>query len=538
METVARGVTIGTRQSYRAAPTLWQEYGKTEGAYPADDPFLERMPQESALLILVRFLNWMVEVKGLPPQPACKVFTGLRFQFVIAFKSIAYFRSEQVAMAKKGHRASTRHVRFVSRRNGQPLPFLLDLLEDLRSSYWCHPDATIDMMMAYISVAFGVCLGTRPGEVSSDGPYIGETPKARKEDHRYYLCDLLFEAQTLEEGLYTFEEYLALPFPRPSLDLIKVTKESSKVSGRQADGLVHYLTRGNEMETKFFNDLIRWIFELCGVTDGNTVLFSRNARVSKDPNRVTNLKLTTKMYTEAMRTVAVQHDLPEDCFTGKSPRIFAGTNTAAAGRSEIHTQNLLGHSSVKSSIQYQSLIASSRAGGVHVPDPNWTPGATVTSFADPCMFSVADLKRNVKQRIHQSRAVANPKKEQANMIVTETEHEQASAAAPRETIMTAMPKLRIKKPIIINSERNRAAEAIMKIIDNNDHMKREGRTEDNPWVSWFTPAHIKLPVESEDEGGEQDDQQVPTTMVTKRQGGDKEESESSEDGGRLLGEGV
>ena len=185
METVARGVTVGTRKSYQAAPTLWREFGGTgAGAYPAEDPFLEHMPPEIALVILVRFLDWMVDAKCIKPEAACKMFTGLRFQFVVAYKSITYFTSESLKMAKKGHRASTRHVRFVNRKNGQPLPFLLDLLNDLRDSHWVPAASTTDMNMAYIAVAFGVALGTRPGEVSSDGPYVGETPKATKEDHR------------------------------------------------------------------------------------------------------------------------------------------------------------------------------------------------------------------------------------------------------------------------------------------------------------------------------------------------------------------
>ena len=397
---VASGVTAGTRLSYRAAPTLWKEFVTMELMESIDNLYLVSLSQEQRALCLVRFLMWLTESKEISPNPACRLLTGVRHSFVITFHDATFFASEQIRLAKKGVRAGNRHVRFVTRKNGQPLPFTIELLASLRVSHWSSPVATIDMQMCYIAVAFGTCLGSRPGEVSSDGPYKGENATSVKEDHRFFLSDLYFEEHPslVDGGNYTFLEYVSLPHPRPLIDLIRVTKDSSKVSGGLTDGQTYYLTRGNYMETQFFEDLIEWLFVRCKITTDNLPLFCRNAYVSKDQRRMTSLKLTTKKYVEAMRVVATEHGIPEDCFTGKSPRIFASTNTTLAGRSSIHTQNLLGHSSESSSLKYQSLIASSQL-NEPILDPNWKLGSTSTVFADPCMLSIRDLKRAVSQRI-------------------------------------------------------------------------------------------------------------------------------------------
>jgi hypothetical protein len=254
------------------------------------------------------------------------------------------------------------------------------------------------------------------------------------------------------------------------------------------------------------------------------------------------------MYTAAMRTVAALHDLPEDCFTGKSPRINASTNTAAAGRSEIHTQNLLGHASVQSTMQYQNLIASSRVGmDGRVTNPKWTPGSTVTALADPCMFTVDDLKRSVNQSMFRKQAKDRQERAfhdvpyvhgpfsadytnpgycydpvTASFVAPDESVEPAITSAAPITAATAPRKLRIKKPINLKSEKNRISQSINDYMVADDH-EIERRVRAGTWVPRFKESDLKFPTEGEEQEEEEAEGQKETG-----------ESESSEDGGRLL----
>ena len=385
-----------------------------EGVLRSSDSFLDHVHPRSKTVVLNRFLDWMVNLRpaGLvKPHAACKILTGLRFLFNKNHRPTDPFDAPPVTLARAAVKKEDRHVRFLSRSGGQPLPFNTTLVSTLRASHWFSVESTVDTMMQYIGVATGVCLGLRTGEASYTGPYVGDPkhPKAKEEDHRYFMRDLLFEDSTDEAGtLLRYEELRVAPaHVKSSIDLVVFVKDSSKTSKGETDGLKHFITRGNEMETTYFEDLMTWVHR-CNLPDGNHMLFSRVAYVSKDPKKGTYKKLISKDYVQAMRSAALEHGLPPDCFTGKSARIFAVTNSAMNGDTSLRTRQITGHASEAGALAYLHPIAGSSVANRKVPVPDQRPtadlvgnvqiaGNTVTAFGSRDLISIAALKRSISE---------------------------------------------------------------------------------------------------------------------------------------------
>ena len=260
------------------------------------------------------------------------------------------------------------------------------------------------MKMTYIGVALGVATGSRPGEIAYAGPYVGD-PKytnARAEDHRYFTTDVILESQVRQDGgqaIFTYNEARKLPHPRPVFELIRMTKDSSKTSGGKADGLTHYFTRGNEMETQFFDDLISLMLDLCQLpldTPGGHMICSRSAFVSRQVSRCTIKMLTTKMYTALIKLVAAKNNLPEDCFSGKSTRVNAVTSATMAG---AYAGAVTGHASLSGASHYHRNIHSKRSKSTEDHDllRGLPSGATVNAFSIKPVLKVQDLQRSVAQ---------------------------------------------------------------------------------------------------------------------------------------------
>jgi hypothetical protein len=402
---VAGGVTAGTRKTYKQAPLLWDEYRAQDPTLLPGDVFLDRISPWSHAVVINRFLEWMITARErgtLNPASACRIITGLRFHFITAHRSSAPFDCEQVSKAKVDCRSGLRHTKWATSRSGlQTLPFTVGLLANLRSTHWAGQSADLDSKMIYIGVATGVCLGLRPGEAAYCGPYFGDPhyPEATALDHTYFLRDLLFEVTSEVDGVYSYDTYLTYPdLNRPPIDLITFTKDTSKTSRGEPDGLTHHVTRGNPTETQFFEDLLEWV-HINGNDDGNHMLFSRNAYVSRDPNRRSHKKLTYYMYSTAIKGVAKSHDLPVELFSGKSPRVNAVTNSEMAGNSSLRTRQVTGHRSESAARHYLHVgLATAPTsigtpfGAMPFPTPTMT-SSTSTSFAVPCAISVASLKR-------------------------------------------------------------------------------------------------------------------------------------------------
>ena len=405
IEMVAGAVTAGTRQGHHAAFLLWKSFIDTTDNYPGRDPFLEQMDENSRSICINRFLDWLITSNRITPSVAGRMVTSVRHHFQNYHQPTEAFDSIQVRNAKKSVLKGTLHVRFVERLGkAGPLPFTLDLTEMARDSYWRDPGATVDMKMTYIGVALGVATGSRPGEIAYAGPYVGDPKytKARAEDHRYFTTDVILESQVRQDGgqaIFTYNEARKLPHPRPVFELIRMTKDSSKTSGGKADGLTHYFTRGNEMETQFFDDLISWMLDLCQLpldTPGGHMICSRSAFVSRQASRCTIKMLTTKMYTALIKLVAAKNNLPEDCFSGKSTRVNAVTSATMAG---AYAGAVPGHASLSGASHYHRNIHSKRSKSTEDHDllRGLPSGATVNAFSIKPVLKVQDLQRSVAQ---------------------------------------------------------------------------------------------------------------------------------------------
>jgi len=399
-------VTVGTHRSYQGSQVLWEEFlsALPEEVVPPSDYLMDSVNPRSKTVVLNRFLDWMVNDRptGLvKPHAACKMLTGLRFFFNQNHRPTDIFDSDPVALARSSVKKSDRHIRFATRKDGQPLPFNTILLSTLRASHWLSVDSTTDTMMQYIAVATGVCLGLRTGEASYTGPYVDPLhPKAKEQDHRYFMRDLLFEDSTDGSGtLIGYDELkVSSAHIQNSIDLVVFVKDSSKTSRGETDGLKHFITRGNEMETTFFNDLMTWIYR-CNLPDGNHMLFSRVAYISKDPNKATYKMLLSKDYVKAMRSAATEHGINPECFTGKSARSFAVTNSSMNGDSSLRTRQITGHASEGGALAYLHPIAGSSVANrndpesTDIPNSSRASGNTVTAFGSRDLISITALKR-------------------------------------------------------------------------------------------------------------------------------------------------
>ena len=164
---VAGAVTAETRANYGSASILWNRYGIGAG-YDLDDPFLNRLTYSDRSLTITRFLNWMVETQMVKISVACRLLTGLRFWFVTHFQDVGVFSSDPVRMAKTTAKRSEPTVLWANRPDNQPpMPFVMELLDDLRTSHWeSDITATVESKMVYIAIAFASNFGRRPGEVA------------------------------------------------------------------------------------------------------------------------------------------------------------------------------------------------------------------------------------------------------------------------------------------------------------------------------------------------------------------------------------
>jgi len=406
IEMVASAVTVGTRQGHHAAFLLWKEYLDGTDDYLGTDLFLDHLEMASHSILINRFLDWLIASKEIPPSTAGRMVTSVRHHFQNYHRSTVAFDCAQVRKAKKSSLTGKSHIRFVERSGkAGPLPFTIDLAAMARVSHWESASATVDMKMTYIGVALGVATGSRPGEIAYAGPYVGNPkfPKARAEDHRYFTTDLIFESQVRDDGgqsIFTYKEARELPHPRPLFELVRLTQDSSKTSDGRADGLTHYFTAGdNEMEAQFFNDFISWMLDVCQLpldVAGGHMICSRYACVSHDTSRWTHKMLTTKMYAGLIKLIASQNNLPEDCFSGKSPRVNAVTSAKMAGAGG---GLVTGHASHSGASHYYRNIHStgSRSTGEDDLLRGLPYGATVNAFSIQSRLSVRDLQRSVSQ---------------------------------------------------------------------------------------------------------------------------------------------
>jgi len=403
-EMVARAIKEGTRQGYQASVQLWHEFLDKDDTYRIEDPFLDKLELSSHTILINRYLDWLIHSKRTIPTVACRMITGVRHHFQIFHRTTAAFDSEVVQKAKKSALLCTAHIRFVDRigRSGPALPFTIELLVMARISHWESPAATIDMKMTYIGVALGVASGSRPGEIAYAGPYVNDPkyPKAKAEDHRYFTTDLILESQFRPDGsqsIYNFDEARALPWPRIDFELIRLTQDTSKTSGGDTDGTTHYFTRGNKIETHFFNDLVEWLLDLCqlptGVPGGHMIC-SRITYFSSRPDRPSTKMLTTKMYSSLIKLIAQQNHLPAECFSGKSPRVNAITSAEMAG---ADGRKITGHKSSSGASHYLRNIHGSRSSASQDTVLGLPSGSSTNALSIPCLLSVQDLQRSVSQ---------------------------------------------------------------------------------------------------------------------------------------------
>jgi len=405
IELVAGAVTAGTRQGHHAAFLLWKVFIGATDDCPETDPFLDQMEVNSRSIFINRYLDWLITSNRITPSVASRMVTSVRHHFQNYHRSTEAFDGIQVRNAKKSVQKGTVQARFVERLGkAGPLPFTIDLTAMARASHWADYRATVDMKMAYIGVALGVATGSRPGEIAYAGPYVGD-PKytnARAEDHRYFTTDVILESQVRQDGgqsIFTYNEARKLPHPRPVFELIRMTKDSSKTSGGRADGLTHYFTRGNEMETQFFDDLISWMLDLCQLpldTPGGHMICSRSACVSQQASKWTTKMLTTKMYAALIKLIASQNNLPVECFSGKSTRVNAVTSATMAG---AYAGAVTGHASLSGASHYHRNIHAKRSKSTGDNDllRGLPSGATVNAFSITPLLSVQDLQRSVSQ---------------------------------------------------------------------------------------------------------------------------------------------
>ena len=401
---VARSIKEGTRRGYQASVQLWHEFLAKDDTYRIEDPFLDKLDLSSHTILINRYLDWMILCKRMTPTVACRMITGVRHHFQIFHRTTTAFDSELVQKAKKSATLCTAHIRLVDQvgRRGPALPFTIELLAMARTSHWECSYATVDMKMTYIGVGLGVASGSRPGEIAYAGPYVNDPkyPNARAEDHRYFTTDLVLESQIHPDGsqsIFTFDEARALPRPRIDFELIRLTKNSSKTSGGDTDGTTHFFTKGNDMETQFFNDLVEWLLDLCclptGVTGGHMIC-SRLIYLPERPDKPSLKMLTTKMYTSLIKLIAQQNHLPVDCFSGKSPRVNAITSAKMAG---ADGRKITGHKSSSGASHYLRNIHGSYSPASHDTAMGLPSGSSTNALSIPCLLSVQDLQRSVSQ---------------------------------------------------------------------------------------------------------------------------------------------
>ena len=146
---VAGAASDGTRANYASAPVMWARYGVGPPAgYSLHDLFLSALNPGERALTFCRFLSWMVDEQEVRPSVAVRLFTGLRFYFVTHFQCILVFTDPSLVMAKRTMALAIPVARWANRPNGQaPLPFVEELIEQMREVYWSTSTATLFMKM-------------------------------------------------------------------------------------------------------------------------------------------------------------------------------------------------------------------------------------------------------------------------------------------------------------------------------------------------------------------------------------------------------
>ena len=156
--------------------------------------------------------------------------------------------------------------------------------------------------------------------------------------------------------------------------------------------------------SQFFNDFLEWVL-ISGITDELLPIFSKAECVSRNKSRVTIKQLTNSELLVAMRATAEINGIPGYCFTTKSGRIGAVTNSSKSGRSSEQIRAVTGHATDSSMRLYDradSIHTSSAGASLHQHESvsgqsrvNKSYGANL--FMDAPAISVSDLKRSLSQ---------------------------------------------------------------------------------------------------------------------------------------------
>lgn len=324
-----------TRKRFVGLLVFWEKFIQDTRPEGKDDFFLEGVAGVKMVEIIGNFIVWLrnlskidldilgMEETNLSPFKMKEIVLATRRHFYDSCKNYAPFEDHRLTALlgeiKKDVQGGpgTAHARRNERRLSQKIMFGRDMLTRAREIFWENPESSLIDNMAYMGMAWSWHVGNRTGEVSDTGPLVEDDLGNVSIDHNYNNRDFTFHNPVTGVMLKPWEVNNA---NRDTVDHVKVNKDTSKPD---EEGRALYSNScSKEGHTReLFEDLLSWCTR-SGQIEGD-LFFSRRAWTGKE---VTLKKLTSKLYNEAIKKVAVSFGFNSRNFSGTSIR-KASSNT-------------------------------------------------------------------------------------------------------------------------------------------------------------------------------------------------------------------
>jgi len=324
-----------TRKRFVGLLVFWEKFLQDTRPEGKDDFFLEGVSQVNMVEVIGNFIMWLknlstveldnlgIREKSLSPSKLKEIVLATRRRFYDSCKNYSPFEDQRLTALQGEIRKEiqggpgTALKRRDERRLGQKIMFGRDMLTRAREMLWDNQEASLVDNMAYIGMAWGWHVGNRTGEVSDTGPPVEDDLGNVSTDHNYNNRDFTFHNPTTGVMLKPWEIDNA---NKDTVDYVKVNKDTSKPD-EEGKALYSNSCSREGHTRELFEDMVSWCIRSGQIKDD--LFFSRRAWTGQE---VTMKKLTSRLYNEAIKRVAVSFGFNSRNFSGTSIRM-ASSNT-------------------------------------------------------------------------------------------------------------------------------------------------------------------------------------------------------------------
>jgi len=305
--TLHKSLVKGTLRKYLPAHGQWMEFLRFRNY--THNKYLDNISLMDKRKIFTLFMNWLHTEKEVNPS---NVMTGLRHSFLTACADTDIFKDPTIISARNSFGLSGRE-RSKNKEKKYRYPISYDMIIWLR--YDCYKQNDIDKIMTYLGIAMAFNFLLRASEYAWDSDTKGA--------HSILNEDVKFETT---DGARLSTREVADPLNKNRTYNFMIFINRSHKGNSKGRGRIVMLKRETQEESLLLDDVIAFNKKKNAHVDTD-LFFSRIAN-----NRLK--KLIRNMISVALKSVAIEFDLPPEHFSSHCARIAGATVLEHAGHSD------------------------------------------------------------------------------------------------------------------------------------------------------------------------------------------------------------